>query len=232
MEGPVVKWGWGSGPSWSEGLVRCDGRWVVASRRRLRLICADCAAGQSRMTVVRRELPPSRSASRADLKIGRRIVATRALRSWPPAAVGPQQELDPESPGRGPLRALGRNDESAPLGDDHSGRSAGRPRAGPDPLPGDRRGPGPEPPPRDDRAASRRPRVPGGAGHHRAPSPGSGGVRSVPAGYHSTRLRCGGGASGSSSSRIWSRRTAGASPCRASRAAGAGSSSPSTRWFG
>src|SRR5438552_6303430 len=56
-------------------------------RRRIRLICADYPAGQSRMTVVRRELPLSSGASRLDRGIGRRIGPTRALQSCPHRAV-------------------------------------------------------------------------------------------------------------------------------------------------
>src|SRR5687768_10642692 len=41
-------------------------------RRRIRLICAGCSEEQSRMTPVRRELPPSRGASRAGPETGRR----------------------------------------------------------------------------------------------------------------------------------------------------------------
>ncbi len=52
-------------------------------RRRIRLIYVDYPAGQSHMTVVRRELPPSRGASRLGREIGRRIVSARALQSCP-----------------------------------------------------------------------------------------------------------------------------------------------------
>ena len=51
-------------------------------RRRIRLISAGCR-GQSRMTVVRRELPRSRSASRPNPRTRRRIVRARALQSCP-----------------------------------------------------------------------------------------------------------------------------------------------------
>src|SRR5262249_51535004 len=52
-------------------------------RRRIRLICADYRRGQSRMTLVRRELPPSRSASRPDRQTERRIADARTLQSCP-----------------------------------------------------------------------------------------------------------------------------------------------------
>src|SRR5713101_4429837 len=55
-------------------------------RRRIRLIYVDYPAGQSHMTVVRRELPPSRGASRLGREIGRRIVSARALQSCPQRA--------------------------------------------------------------------------------------------------------------------------------------------------
>src|SRR2546425_9409828 len=55
-------------------------------RRRIRLIYVDYPAGQSHMTVVRRELPPSRGASRRGREIGRRIVSARALQSCPQRA--------------------------------------------------------------------------------------------------------------------------------------------------
>jgi len=42
-------------------------------RRRIRLICAGCSEEQSRMTPLRRELPPSRGASRPDRKTRRRM---------------------------------------------------------------------------------------------------------------------------------------------------------------
>jgi hypothetical protein len=61
-------------------------------RRRIRLICAGCQ-GQSRMTVVRRELPPSRSASRPAWWRRRRIASARALQSCPhhAGAAAPQK---------------------------------------------------------------------------------------------------------------------------------------------
>src|SRR5262245_36445575 len=65
-------------------------------RRRIRLICADYRRGQSRMTLVRRELPPSRSASRPDRKTGRRIADTRTLQSCPHrASANATQEIQP-----------------------------------------------------------------------------------------------------------------------------------------
>src|SRR5262245_6952208 len=97
MEGPAVKrlvWA----PSIAQSTLRfadfswCGGRlpegvgvWVTMGRRRrrIRLICADYRRGQSRMTLVRRELPPSRSASRPDRKTGRRIADARTLQSCP-----------------------------------------------------------------------------------------------------------------------------------------------------
>src|SRR5439155_2254529 len=64
-------------------------------RRRIKLIFADCPEGQSRMTVVRQELPPSRSASRPDRETGRRIVSARALQSCPQrAGADAAQEAD------------------------------------------------------------------------------------------------------------------------------------------
>src|SRR6059036_1089135 len=46
-------------------------------RRRIRLICAGCSEEQSRMTPLRRELPPSRGASRPDPETGRRLITFR-----------------------------------------------------------------------------------------------------------------------------------------------------------
>ena len=56
-------------------------------RRRIRLICAGCSEEQSRMTPLRRELPPSRGASRPDPETGRRIASARTLQSCPHRAV-------------------------------------------------------------------------------------------------------------------------------------------------
>jgi len=56
-------------------------------RRRIRLICAGCSEEQSRMTPLRRELPPSRGASRPDPKTGRRIASARTLQSCSHRAV-------------------------------------------------------------------------------------------------------------------------------------------------
>ena len=58
--------------------------------------CADYPRGQSRMTLVRRELPPSRNASRPDWKTGRRIADTRTLQSCPHrASADATQEIQP-----------------------------------------------------------------------------------------------------------------------------------------
>src|SRR5499425_469131 len=97
MEGPAVKWFvWAPSISRSTStsvkvsrgcgrLPEGVGVWLTMGRlrRRIRLICADYRRGQSRMTLVRRELPPSRSASRPDRKTGRRIADTRTLQSCP-----------------------------------------------------------------------------------------------------------------------------------------------------
>src|SRR5260370_33976252 len=50
-------------------------------RRRIRLISADYSEEQSRMTPLRRELPPSRGATRAGQQTGRRIANSRTLQS-------------------------------------------------------------------------------------------------------------------------------------------------------
>jgi hypothetical protein len=57
-------------------------------RRRIRLICAGSPTGgvEYRMTVVRRELPPSKGASHPHPQIGRRIVSARTLQSCLPGA--------------------------------------------------------------------------------------------------------------------------------------------------
>lgn len=68
-------------------------------RRRITLICAGCPEGQSRMTVFRRELPPSNSASPRSPRSRCRIVAARALQSClaRPAFQSPVRKLHPES---------------------------------------------------------------------------------------------------------------------------------------
>src|SRR5437867_9744937 len=101
MEGPAVKW-FVTAPSisWSmltsEYLSGRHGRFpedagarltMERLRRRIRLICAGCSEEQSRMTPLRRELPPSRGASRPDRKTGRRIANTRTLQSCSHRAV-------------------------------------------------------------------------------------------------------------------------------------------------
>src|SRR5439155_742051 len=91
MEGPAVK-RFVTAPSisWSmltsEYLSGRHGRFpedagarltMERLRRRIRLICAGCSEEQSRMTPLRRELPPSRGASRPDPETGRRIATFR-----------------------------------------------------------------------------------------------------------------------------------------------------------
>jgi hypothetical protein len=56
-------------------------------RRRIRLIYAGYSEEQSRMTPFRRELPPSRGASRPDPNTGRRIASARTLQSCSHRAV-------------------------------------------------------------------------------------------------------------------------------------------------
>jgi hypothetical protein len=95
MEGPTVKailW-----RVWSARFERISEgdsprRKMGRLRRRIRLIYADCR-GQSRMTVVRRELPPSRSASRPAWCRRHRIASARALQSCPhhAGAAAPQK---------------------------------------------------------------------------------------------------------------------------------------------
>jgi hypothetical protein len=101
MEGPTVK-RFVTAPSMSSLMLRSghfsDGRerfpedagarlTMERLRRRIRLICAGCSEEQSRMTPVRRELPPSRGASRPDPKPGRRIASARTLQSCSHRAV-------------------------------------------------------------------------------------------------------------------------------------------------
>src|SRR5205809_660122 len=101
MEGPAVKW-FVTAPSisWSmltsEYLSGRHGRFpedagarltMERLRRRIRLICAGCSEEQSRMTPLRRELPPSRGASRPDPETGRRIASARTLQSCSHRAV-------------------------------------------------------------------------------------------------------------------------------------------------
>ena len=63
---------------------------------------ADMRRGQSRMTRVRRELPPSRSASRPARQTGRRIADARTLQSCPHrASTDAPQELQLLSPRSG-----------------------------------------------------------------------------------------------------------------------------------
>src|SRR6266581_8206066 len=101
MEGPAVK-RFVTAPSisWSmltsEYLSGRHGRFpedagarltMERLRRRIRLICAGCSEEQSRMTPLRRELPPSRGASRPGQKTGRRIANARTLQSCSHRAV-------------------------------------------------------------------------------------------------------------------------------------------------
>src|SRR5215470_5690885 len=110
MEGPAVKWFvWAPSISrststsvtvsrWCGRLPEGVGGWLTMGRlrRRIRLICADYRRGQSRMTLVRRELPPSRGASRPARKTGRRIADTRTLQSCPHrASANAPQEIQP-----------------------------------------------------------------------------------------------------------------------------------------
>lgn len=92
MEGPAVKWFvttpsmlWASlGQTPEDASARLT---MERLRRRIRLICAGYSEEQSRMTPLRRELPPSRSASRSDVGTGRRRVTARALQSCSHRAV-------------------------------------------------------------------------------------------------------------------------------------------------
>jgi hypothetical protein len=101
MEGPAVKW-FVAASSISRSMLpsaQCarerggipedaDARLTMERlRRRIRLICAGCSEEQSRMTPLRRELPPSRGASRPDPKTGRRIASARTLQSCSHRAV-------------------------------------------------------------------------------------------------------------------------------------------------
>src|ERR1700716_933596 len=95
MEGTAVKWFVTTASVYQSMLpsARCarergripedaDARLTMERlRRRIRLICAGCSEEQSRMTPLRRELPPSRGASRPDPKTGRRIASARTLQS-------------------------------------------------------------------------------------------------------------------------------------------------------
>src|SRR5262245_63929942 len=91
MEGPTVKRNlWRSGSSSSElsseSIPEGDDaqRRMRRLRRRIRLIYADPSTGvECRMTVVRRELPLSKGASRPAGYSWRRIVSARALQSCP-----------------------------------------------------------------------------------------------------------------------------------------------------
>ena len=83
------------------------GVWLTMGRlrRRIRLICADYQRGQSRMTLVRRELPPSRGASRPAQTSGRRRADTRTLQSCPHrASAAAPREIQPGSPLAGGFR--------------------------------------------------------------------------------------------------------------------------------
>ena len=101
MEGPAVKW-FGMACWISQSMLRFaprgrEGRAIPEDagarrtmerlRRRIRLICAGCSEEPSRMTPLRRELPPSRGASRPDPKTGRRIASARILQSCSHRAV-------------------------------------------------------------------------------------------------------------------------------------------------
>ncbi len=101
MEGPTVK-RFVTAPSISSSMMRsghfsggherfpedADARLTMERlRRRIRLICAGCSEEQSRMTPLRRELPPSRGASRPGRKTGRRIASARTLQSCSHRAV-------------------------------------------------------------------------------------------------------------------------------------------------
>src|SRR5712691_10382327 len=101
MEGPAVKW-FVTAVSISRSMLpsaQCarergripedaDARLKMERlRRRIRLICAGCSEERSRMTPLRRELPPSRGASRPDPETGRRIAGARTLQSCPHRAV-------------------------------------------------------------------------------------------------------------------------------------------------
>src|SRR5215475_12506383 len=91
MEGPTVKWNlWRTGSvSVEQRLERVpEGddaqRRMRRLRRRIRLIYADPSTGvECRMTVVRRERPLSKGASRPAGYSWRRIVSARALQSCP-----------------------------------------------------------------------------------------------------------------------------------------------------
>jgi hypothetical protein len=77
MEGPAVKWflRWAGSSRSIEVPEGADTQEMMGRlRRRIRLIRAGCPERQSRMTVVRRELPPSKSASRLVPESERRIV--------------------------------------------------------------------------------------------------------------------------------------------------------------
>src|SRR6266481_3260707 len=87
-------------------------------RRRIRLICADYSEEQSRMTPLRRELPPSRGASRPGQKTGRRIANARTLQSCSHRAVADEMAVAAMQALLGPPR----------LGDDLVGLSVGAAR--------------------------------------------------------------------------------------------------------
>jgi hypothetical protein len=94
MEGPAVKW-FVTASSISRSMLISErfpegaGAWLTIERlrRRIRLICAGCSEEQSRMTPFRRELPPSRGASRPDPETGRRMARARTLQSCSHRAV-------------------------------------------------------------------------------------------------------------------------------------------------
>ncbi len=60
-------------PGGWQGYAPLEDKGMIEVDKPLKLIFADYPAGQSRMTVVGRELPPSRGASRTDREIRRRI---------------------------------------------------------------------------------------------------------------------------------------------------------------
>src|SRR5262252_10156157 len=110
MEGPAVKrFVWARSISrstatsvkfsrWCGRLPKGVSVWLTMGRlrRRIRLIYADYRRGQSRMTLVRRELPPSRGARRPDRKTGRRIADTRTLQTCPHrASANASREIQP-----------------------------------------------------------------------------------------------------------------------------------------
>src|SRR5215510_10861839 len=120
MEGPAVKW-FVTASSISRSMLMFEPRasegrrfpedagtrlTMERLRRRIRLICAGYSEEQSRMTPLRRELPPSRGASRSDPETGRRIANARTLQSCSHrAAADAARESQPHY--RRPLLAWG-----------------------------------------------------------------------------------------------------------------------------